>query len=155
MESAAALAIWGRSVGRNQLVYTTYIGDGDSSSFKRLSDSNPYDSLEVVSKEECLGHTQKRLKSHLRKASSNVITSNQIAPTKTERVGHLYALVIVQNRGKTPTEIQHALYVLLDHLIEKHDGCPYSTESWCYLRNNQAQIAEDEDTVPVILQNHI
>ena len=61
-------------------------------------------------------------------------------------------LVIVQNRGKTPAEIQHALYVLLDHLIEQHDRCPFSTESWCYIRKNQAQIAADEETVPVVLR---
>ena len=62
MESAGALEIWARCVTKNQLAYTTYIGDRDSSSYKRLSESNPYDSLEFVRKEECLGHTQKRLK---------------------------------------------------------------------------------------------
>ena len=74
----------------------------------------------------------------------------EIRSYKAKRVGHLYALVIVQNSGKTPAEIQHALYVLLEHLFEEHNGCPFSTESWCYIRKNQAQIAADEETVPVV-----
>ena len=74
MESAGSLEIWARSVIKNQLAYTTYIGDGDSSSYKRLSESNPYDSLEFVRNEECLGHTQKPLKGHLKKASTKQLT---------------------------------------------------------------------------------
>ena len=116
-----------------------------------VSNSNPYDDIEFVRKEECLGHTQKRLKSHLRKATSKGITSKKLGPTKTQRVGHLYALVIVQNRGKTPVEMVRS-DGLLDHLTEKHEGGPFSTESWCYIRKNQAQIADDEQTVPVPLR---
>ena len=71
MESAGTLEIWARSVSKNQLAYTNYIGDGDSSSFKRLSESNPYDSLELVRKEECLGHMQKRLKGQLKILAPN------------------------------------------------------------------------------------
>ena len=41
MEGAIAVDLWKRSVQRNQLVYSTYIGDGDSSSFKRVIESNP------------------------------------------------------------------------------------------------------------------
>ena len=61
MESSAAIEIWGRSVDKHSLAYTTYVGDGDSSSFKRLERNNPYKGMEVIRKEECLGHTQKRL----------------------------------------------------------------------------------------------
>ena len=41
MESSAALEIWNRSVSKNKLVYSTYIGDGDSSSYKKVVESNP------------------------------------------------------------------------------------------------------------------
>ena len=112
MESEAALAIWGRSVEKHNLAYTTYIGDGDSSSYKCLYESDPYNSVELVRKEECIGHAQKRLKNHLKK-DSTVLTSKPIKITKVERIGNLYARIIVQNRGKTPVEIQTALYGLL------------------------------------------
>ena len=44
MESSAALEIWNRSVEKHSLAYTTYVGvgDGDSKSFKRLCDNDPY-----------------------------------------------------------------------------------------------------------------
>ena len=152
MESAGALEIWARSVTKNQLAYTTYIGDGDSSSYKRLSESNPYDSLEFVRNEEFLGHTQKRLKGHLKKASTKQLTSKPIGPTKLERISHLYGLVIFQNRGKSPEEIQKALYVLADHLVERHDNCPHKVDSWCYIWKNIAEMENDDTISPVNLR---
>ena len=35
--------------------------------------------------------------------------NSKLSIGKIERVGQLYALVVAQNRGKTPTEIQNAL----------------------------------------------
>ena len=130
--------------------YTTYVGDGDSSSFKRLSTSDPYNSIEIVRKEECLGHTQKRLKKKLKKASTNELISGPLHASKVERVGHLYALVVVQNRGKTPLQIHNALYVLLDHLVEEHDNCPFAIDSWCYYRKHASLMAEDPTVLPIV-----
>ena len=145
MEGAAAVEIWRRSVDKNQLVYSTYVGDGDSSSFKNLLNSDPYKGIETVRKEECLGHVQKRLKKHLKKKSN---AFSKLAADKVERVGQLYALVVSQNRSKTPAQIQKALWNLLDHLLEKHENCPFSTGSWCYLQKARADNAEDS-TVPI------
>ena len=47
IESTAALEIWKRSITKHQLVYGTYIGDGDSSSFRNVQKSDPYNG-EVV-----------------------------------------------------------------------------------------------------------
>ena len=139
MEGSAAIEIWKRSVDRNQLVYSTYVGDGDSSSLKNLCKSDPYEGVELVRKEECLGHVQKRLKKHLKKKS---ISFSKISAVKVERVGQLYALVVSQNRGKTPEQIQAALWNLLEHLVENHVNCPFSTDSWCYY---QAALAENSN----------
>ena len=144
MEGSAAVEIWKRSVERNSLVYSTYVGDGDSSSFKNVVNSNPYKRIESVRKEECLGHVQKRLKKHLKKKS---ILFCKLSASKIERVGQLYALV-TQNRGKTPAQIQSALCNLLEHLYEKHANCPYSTDSWCYHQKARAENAEDP-TLPI------
>ena len=73
--------------------------------------------------------------------------------TKVERIGHLYALVIVQNRGRAPGEIQSALYTLVDHLEEKHNNCPFSTNSWCYYQKKLALIAEDA-SIPTPILRH-
>ena len=52
MEGSAACDIWKRSIEKNSLVYSTYVGDGDSSSFKNLLKSDPYNGIELVRKEE-------------------------------------------------------------------------------------------------------
>ena len=67
MESEAAKTIWARSVEQFKLRYTTFIGDGDTKSFKVVSESAPYGPDIPVSKEECVGHVQKRMGSNLRK----------------------------------------------------------------------------------------
>ena len=148
MESSAALEIWDRSVTKHSLAYTTYVGDGGSSSFKRLRESDPYHGMESLRKEECIGHAQRRLKKALRKKSTKALTSKQISPSKFERIGHLSALVIVQNRRKTALDIQKALYILLDHLVEKHEGCPFSKSSWCYFQQTLALSVEDSSIPP-------
>ena len=144
MEGAIAIKLWKRSVAQNQLVYTTYIGDGDSSSYKKLVESNPYEGLETVRKEECLGHVQKRLKKHLKKASP---TSPAVTKSKVERVGHLYALVVVRNRGNSAATIQQALFNLVDHLGEQHSNCPCTTDSWCYFAKAQAERKDDSSVL--------
>ena len=153
MESSAAIEIWGRSVDKHSLAYTTYVGDGDSSSFKRLEQNNPYKGMEVIRKEECLGHTQKRLKKHLKKkTTTKTMPSKPIPASKVERIAHLYALVIGKNRGRTPLDIQNALYTLINHLFEEHDRCPHSKESWCYFQKGLAISAENTSHPPPILR---
>ena len=150
MEGAIAIKLWKRSVAQNQLVYTTYIGDGDSSSYKKLVESSPYEGLETVRKEECLGHVQKRLKKHLKKASP---TSPAVTKSKVERVGHLYALVVVRIRGNSAATIQQALFNLVDHLGEQHSNCPCTTDSWCYFGKAQAERKDDFSVLLPPLRN--
>ena len=140
MESSAAVEVWNRSIERHDLIYGTYIGDGDSSSYKNLVKSNPYDSLASVRKEECLGHVQKRLKKRLRKSTKD---SKGLPEAKADRIAHLYALVIVQHKGESAKDIQEALQILLRHTEEKHETCPGGTSSWCYFQKRLAQHLDD------------
>ena len=148
MESSAAFEIWARSVTKHYLAYTTYVCDRDSSSFKRLRESDPNKGLENLRKEECIGHAQGRLKKAMRKKTTRTLTSKPIPASKVQSIGHLYALVIVQNRRKTAIDIQKALYPLLDHLVEKHESCPFSKSSWCYFQKTLALSVEDSSITP-------
>ena len=61
-------AIWGldkRSIDDYKVWYTSYIGEGDSSSFSSLSKVDPYEGVSI-SKKECVCHVQNRLGSRLR-----------------------------------------------------------------------------------------
>ena len=144
METSAALEIWNRSIAKHQLVYGTYIGDGDSSSFRNLTKSDPYNGEVIVRKEECLGHAQKRLKKHLLKKSS---LCKGLPDGKAKRIAHLYALVVVQNRGKEAADIRDALNVLLEHTREHHNNCPAGESSWCYYQKQVAHCFKD-DSLP-------
>ena len=147
METSAALEIWNRSIAKHQLVYGTYIGDGDSSSFRNLTKSDPYNGEVLVRKEECLGIAQKRLKKHLLKKSS---LCKELPDSNAKRIAHLYVLVVVQNRGKEAADIRDALNVLLEHTREQHNNCPAGESSWCYYQKRLLVVSR---TIPY--QHHI
>ena len=61
MEGAGAVEIFCHSVEKHDLIYSEYLGDGDTSSFKEVINSDPYTNYNtVVTKLECVGHVQKR-----------------------------------------------------------------------------------------------
>ena len=63
--------------------------------------------------------------------------------SKVERIGQLYALVVVQNRGRTPEDIRAALWTMIGHLGGDHSTCPVRRDSWCYFARAQAELALD------------
>ena len=65
MEQAGVVSCFKRSISDYKVRYTSYIGDGDSSSFSSLCKADPYGGV-TISKKECVGHVQKRLGSRLR-----------------------------------------------------------------------------------------
>ena len=74
MEATAAVEIFSLGISLRKLKYTTFVGDGDSSSFGRVKEA-----LEkkigveyVIVKEECVRHVQKRLETALRKYKSDM-----------------------------------------------------------------------------------
>ena len=136
MESRAAVDVWKRSIEWHNLAYGTYIGDGDSSSYKNLLKSDPCNGQVPIRKEECIGHVQKRVKKHLMKKISS---STNLPQSKAVRIAHLYALVVVQHQGKSASDIHQGLQVLLSHTKEVHDDCPPGDSSWCYFQKRITQ----------------
>ena len=59
MESAGCEVLWGRSLEKNQLRYTTFVGDGDSSAYKTVQEKQLYGSDVQITKKDCVGHIQK------------------------------------------------------------------------------------------------
>ena len=77
MEPEAAQRIWRRSLERNHLVYSVFVGDGDSKAFHYVTTLNPYP-LVKVRKEECLTHFAKSLKKNLKKIKPSSKTKTYI-----------------------------------------------------------------------------
>ena len=61
MEAAGAILMFSRSIKNYGLRYTSYIGDGDTSSFNEVKSSKPYGEEITIEKLECVGLVQKRL----------------------------------------------------------------------------------------------
>lgn len=66
MEPQGMLRIFRRSVSKRRLRYVEYLGDGDSKTFKLLSEADPsvYPGT-AIAKLECTGHVQKRARTKL------------------------------------------------------------------------------------------
>ena len=67
MESDGALSFFSQSIEKYNVRYLSYIGDGDTESYKKVVDSKPYGDDPVPIKIECVGHVQKRLGTRLRR----------------------------------------------------------------------------------------
>ena len=134
MEPDAAERIWGRSLEKNRLVYSVFVGDGDSKAFQRVTTLDPYPLVQAL-KEECLTHVSKRLKKNLKKMKPNTKTTtyiqHKLPEWKADYIAASYSTVILQNRGTTPDKLSHALHILLDHPAGNYSGCPTVDNTWC------------------------
>ena len=66
MESTGAIELFRRCVSTNNLIYSEYLGDGDTSSFTDTFASKPYEKYNIDPvKLECVGHVQKRMRTRL------------------------------------------------------------------------------------------
>ena len=134
MEPEAAERIWGRSLERNRLVYSVFVGEGVFKAFQHVTTLNPYP-LVKVRKEECLTHVAERLKKNLKKIKANTKTKtyiqHKLPEWKADYIAANYSTVILQNRGTTPDKLSRALRLLLDHAAGKHSGCPTGENTWC------------------------
>ena len=60
IEAAGAVETFQHSVQKHKLVYSQYLSDGDTSSFKEVVGRNPHSEFGIVpEKLECVGHVQK------------------------------------------------------------------------------------------------
>ena len=66
METAAAKAIWSRSVATHNLRYTSILCDGDNKTLQTLNELKVYGDSLQISKLECVNHIHKRMGTGLR-----------------------------------------------------------------------------------------
>ncbi|XP_074645896.1 uncharacterized protein LOC141902155 [Tubulanus polymorphus] len=145
MESSGAVRIFGRSENHHNIQYTEYLGDGDSSSFKSVSESKPYGPVEIV-KKECIGHVQKRMGTRTRalvKKNAKVRLSDgkkisgrgRLTQKIQDKCQNYYGIAIRENLNDLPA-MQNAIKAGLYHIAStdmkpQHHLCPKGPESWC------------------------
>ena len=153
MESEAAKTIWARSVDCRRLRYTTYIGDGDTKSYKSVCDSSPYGADVTITKEECVGHVQKRVGSNLRKMKKNLAGKKladgkpiggrgRLTDAAIEKLQNYYGFA-VRNHSNDLQGMARAIWASLMHCAStddkpQHQFCPPGQDSWCKWQQQQA-----------------
>ena len=112
MESEEALAFFRRSIKKYNIIYKTYIGDGDCKSYSVVSKSMPYGPSIFNEKQECTFHITKRLGTGLRSlvksckgqklSDGNGIGGKRRLTTKCINISqNSYGAVIRSNKGNS------------------------------------------------------
>ena len=153
MEGASAVILFKNSIDRRNLRYTTYVGDGDTSSYKEVCDSKPYGDI-IISKKEGRGHVQKRVGTRLRnlrkEMKGKLFTdekdckrkglggTGRLSDRNINMIQNYYGMAIRQNSDSVYT-MKKAIGAILYHCSNSIDGCeasrhrycPKGSDSWC------------------------
>jgi len=135
MELSGAKNIFQRSIEVNQLRYMEYYGDGDSKSFTSVE--NVY-APDVVKKQECIGHVQKRVGTRLRelkKKTKGLGGRGKLTDVVIDRLQNYYGVAVRSNVGNLK-DMQSGVMAALFHVASSKDNnyhahCPTGPESWC------------------------
>ena len=162
MEGSGATSMFNRSIAKHNLIYREYLGDGDSSSFKEVVDSEPYKQFSVTPKKlECVGHVQKRVGTRLRKliksyqAEETIIKNGKkvkkivklsdkekLTETIINSLQNYYGIAIRANKGNRYA-MKKAVGAALMHCTNfesteaRHRFCPLGPNTWCKWRINK------------------
>ena len=145
MESEAACVLWNRSVAKHSLMYTTFIGDGDSKSHRAVVEAKPYGDLDVI-KEECVGHVQKRLGTGLRELKRTwkgkklddgklIGGAGRLTDKMADTLQTYYGMAIRSNPHSVK-DMTTAIWAGIMHRCStddepQHQWCPPGEDSWC------------------------
>ena len=158
MEKEAATLMFMRSIEKHNLKYTTYVGDGDSSSYGVVSEalSKEYGSSYLVCKEDCVGHIQKRMGTNLRRlklrakgktlADGGTIGGRKRLTDSVIDSFQNYFGYAIRNNSNNLTAMYNAVWAIYFHCIageneslsEQHRLCPDGENSWCRYKQDLA-----------------
>lgn len=146
MEVDGMVQLFKRSVKERGVIYEDYIGDGDSKTYKAITESNPYKKEKIlVKKRECTAHVQKRMGTRLRnlkkELSKKKLSDGKVISGK----GRLTDKVIDQIAGyygkairssNTLEQMKKAVWAIFYHMSStdakpSHQNCPKGADSWC------------------------
>ena len=151
MEGAGAVEIFSRSIKNRSLIYHEYLGDGDTSSYKEVVESNPYEVFNIVpTKLECVGHVQKRLGTRLRnkvkelKGTMTPISGKgELTETIINSLQNFYGRAIRENTDQL-YKMKKSIGAILWHCtnfkdkVFRHRFCPPGADSWCGFKKDEA-----------------
>lgn len=142
MEVEAAKILFGRSLEKHGLRYTTMLCDGDSRAFNSLQEEKVYGYI-AISKEDCVNHVHKRMGAALR----NLLQKNKgegrpslggkgkLTGELVAKLTNYYGWALKEHQGHIE-EMENAVLATYDHVTStdakpNHSRCPKGEESWC------------------------
>ena len=147
METEGAVRIFNRSINIYGLRYINYIGDGDSSAYKNVSESKPYGD-QPVGKLDCVGHIQKRVGAgllNLAKENKGIggkgiggKGEGKLTRKVINTLQNYYGMAIRDNKNTTLRQMKAAIAAVLQHCVKKvgedkddrHNYCPQDITNW-------------------------
>ncbi|KAJ4449279.1 hypothetical protein ANN_00677 [Periplaneta americana] len=166
MEAAGMKLIFHRSQEKYGVRYVKYLGDGDSSAFKSVFESEPYGSDCPIEKLECVGHVQKRMGSRLLKLTKDmkgkkledgkgIGGAGGLTKKEIQSIQMYYGAAIRQNVGNLDS-MQHAVWAIYFHKLStdakpQHGLCG----EWCPYKKarNNAQQYSHKHSLPEPVMN--
>ncbi|XP_011858297.1 PREDICTED: uncharacterized protein LOC105555866 [Vollenhovia emeryi] len=138
--------VFGRSIEKYGVMYTRYIGDGDTKTFKGIIDFNPYNV--PVKKLECVLHVKKRMGSRLRseKKKHKGIGGKGSGKLTDKLINDLtayYGLAITRHIDSIE-DMKNTIWATYFHKCStdknpQHTYCPAGLTSWCSYRRAEAE----------------
>lgn len=149
MEVEAATVIFGRSVEKHGMQYTTMLCDGDSKAFSKVAGLELYN--KEINKEDCVNHVAKRMYAGLealKKAKKGLGGKGKLTNLKMKQLTNYYACSLKDNAPDV-TAMQRGVFASLLHSYStdeepRHVGCPTGTDSWCHYNRSKALEAAGE-----------
>ena len=141
METTGAVRIIEQSLATRGLKYMDMLGDGDSSTYNTMVESQPYGEDCIPNKLECIGHVQKRIGSRLRKLKSSNKGLKLADGKGLAGKGRLTdsKIDVLQNYYGLAKSIEASLYHVASTAENpQHHLCPEGKDSWCgYKRDKE------------------
>ena len=166
MEAAGAVRIFKRSIEKHGLQYTSYLGDGDSASYKSVCQAEPYGADIKIDKLECVGHVQKRLGGRLRKLKQQYRGKTlgdgkplggigRLTDQKIDLLQNYFGMAIRENCQKGLNIMQQTCWATLYHVSStdqapNHHLCP--VDSWCGFQTDPASYHHRNGLAPAIVE---
>lgn len=148
MEAAEAVEMWGRSKNYN-LLYKTFVSDGDSSAYKAVCDMSPYGTgtKDMVIKAECINHVAKRLGTSMRALKkargASMGGKNKLTEVVIDNLQFYFQVSLKRKVGTSPSEMREEIMSTYFHCIStddkpQHDKCAKGVDSWCFYNKSIA-----------------
>ncbi|XP_014478531.1 PREDICTED: uncharacterized protein LOC106746440 [Dinoponera quadriceps] len=138
MEVDAMIELFSRSVEKHGVMYTNYVGDGDSKTYTGIINAKPYGDENEIVKKECVGHVQTRMGTRLRGCKKNnpgIGGKNKLTAKLIDKLSIYYCLAIRRNCN-SKDDMKKAIWATFYHYSStdskpQHHFCPEGPESWC------------------------